>query len=144
MALNTEGSNILDVYGNVVYLRGIGRSGDFQSASGMWSGPGEQIFSWDQKWASIFSNVPKMDATFQLYRDYWHVNMIRIFISADWWWIDTVYPRDYQPDAINNNPLSFRTYIEILVLEAAKYGIYVDFCPYSACLLYTSPSPRDS
>jgi hypothetical protein len=136
MALHTEGTKILDPYGNIVYLRGIGRSGDLQSASGMWSGPGEEIFNWNQKWYSIEANLPKMDATLQSYRDEWHVNMIRIFISADWWLKDTIYPRDYQPDANLNDPISFRSYLETLVQESAKYGIYVDFCPYSAVNAY--------
>jgi hypothetical protein len=119
-----------------VYLRGIGRSGDLQSASGMWSGPNEEVFNWNQKWFPIAANLPKMDATLQSYRDSWHANMIRIFISADWWWKDTINPTYYQPDAVNTAPISFRNYIETLVVEAAKYGIYVDFCPYSAVNSY--------
>ncbi len=136
VALHTVGSRILDADGRDVYLRGIGRAGDIQSASGMWSGPGSNVFNWDQKWYPITDIIPKMDATLQCYRDSWHVNMIRIFVSADWWWIDTINPTDYQPDTNNVAPISFRTYLETLVVEAAKYGIYVDFCPYSAVNAY--------
>ncbi|MCW3984474.1 MAG: glycoside hydrolase family 5 protein [Candidatus Bathyarchaeota archaeon] len=131
MALHTSGSKILDAYGNVVYLRGIGRSGDLQSPSGMWSEPGEQVFSWDQKWRPIEENLHKMDATLQCYRDYWHVNMIRIFIPVDWWWTDNISRATYEPEAANIT-ISYRHYLETLVQEAAKYGIYVDLCPYSA------------
>ncbi|MCL5877930.1 MAG: glycoside hydrolase family 5 protein [Candidatus Bathyarchaeota archaeon] len=131
MALHTSGYKILDIYGNVVYLRGIGRSGDLQSPSGMWSGPGEQVFSWTQKWLPIEENLPKMDATLQCYRDYWHVNMIRVFIPVDWWWIDNISRSTYEPQ-VADVTISFRLYLETLVQEAAKYGIYVDLCPYSA------------
>lgn len=136
MALHTSGTNILDAYGNVVYLRGIGRSGDLQSASGMWSGPDETVFDWSQKWESISSNIPRMDSTFQTYRDYWRVNMIRILIPVDWWWLDIIYPKNYQTDAVNSDPISYRAYIETLVKEAARYGLYVDLCPYSAVNSY--------
>ncbi len=136
MALHTSGSNIINSYGSVVYLRGIGRSGDLQSASGMWSAPGEPVFTWDQKWQPLSENIPRIDATFRSYRDYWHVNMIRLLIPVDWWWMDTVYPQDYQPTAPNNEPISYRNYIETVITRAAKYGIYVDLCPYSAVNTY--------
>ncbi|MCW4001318.1 MAG: glycoside hydrolase family 5 protein [Candidatus Bathyarchaeota archaeon] len=136
VALHTEGTKIVDAYGSVVYLRGIGRAGEIQSASGMWSGPEQEIFNWNQKWFSIEDNLPKMQATLKSYRDHWHVNMIRIFVCANWWMQDTIYPRDYQPDANINEPISYRSYIETLVTEAAKYGIYVDFCPYSVVSSY--------
>ena len=137
MALHTSGTDIVDVFGNVVYLRGIGRSGDLQSASGMWSGPHQAIFDWEQKWNPISANTADMEATFRCYRDYWHANMIRLLIPADWWWIDTVYPQSYQPTAANNDPISYRTYIETVVTTAGKYGLYVDFCPYSAVNAYS-------
>jgi hypothetical protein len=89
------------------------------------------VANWGQKWQPISSNIPLMDATFQCYQQYWHVNMIRILIPVDWWWIDNVVSTQYQSSAPNIT-ISYRTYIETLVQEAAKYGIYVDFCPYSA------------
>jgi hypothetical protein len=57
--------------------------------------------------------------------------MIRILIPVDWWWMDNVVSTQYQSSAPKIT-ISYRTYIETLVQEAAKYGIYVDFCPYSA------------
>ena len=134
-SLHTSGDQILDSNNNVVYLRGIGRTGDLHSASGMWSGPGMAVANWGQKWQSISSNIPLMDATLQCYQQYWHVNMIRILIPMDWWWQDNVVPSQYQSGA-PSTAISYRTYIETLVQEAAKYGIYVDFCPYSAVNAY--------
>lgn len=55
-ALHISGNSILDSNNNIVYLRGIGRTGDIQSASGMWSGPGDDVASWDQKWYNISDN----------------------------------------------------------------------------------------
>jgi hypothetical protein len=89
------------------------------------------VATWSQKWQSISSNIPLMDATFQCYQQYWHVNMIRILIPVDWWWMDNVASIKYHSTAVNIT-ISYRTYIETLVVEAAKYGIYVDFCPYTA------------
>jgi hypothetical protein len=136
--LHTSGHSILDADNNVVYLRGIGRNGDMQSASGMWSAPGMKVNAWDQKWFSINDSIPLMDATFQSYRDYWHVNMIRVFISAEWWWKDSIVASQEDPDNYPgwNTPISFRSYIETMVQEAGKYGIYVDFVPYCACDQY--------
>ena len=138
-SLHTSGDQILDSNNNVVYLRGIGRTGDLQSASGMWSGPGMAVASWSQKWQSISSNIPLMDATLQSYQQYWHVNMIRVLIPVNWWWMDNVVPSQYQSGA-PSTPISYRTYIETLVQEAAKYGIYVDFCPYDVFDGYTDSS----
>ncbi len=128
--LHTSGHYILDSANNVVYLRGIGRTGDLQSASGMWSAPGMALANWGQKWLSIEENIPMMDATLQCYRDYWHVNMIRILIPVNWWYQDTVNSTDFQPDAPQIT-ISYRDYIETLAQEASKYDIYLDFCPYA-------------
>lgn len=135
--LHTSGHLILDAENNVVYLRGIGRTGDLQSASGMWSGPGDQVVTWGQKWLPISSNIADMDATLQSYKEYWKVNVIRILIPVNWWWIDNVQANQYQSDAPAVT-ISYRTYIETLVQEAAKYGIYVDFCPYSVLDVYSN------
>lgn len=134
--LHTSGHLILDANNNVVYLRGIGRTGDLQSASGMWSGPGDQVASWGQKWQPISANIADMDATLQSYQQYWKVNMIRVLIPVNWWWIDNVNANQFQSDAPAIT-ISYRTYIETLVQEAAKYGIYVDFVPYSVLDVYS-------
>ena len=134
-ALHTAGHQILNESNNVVYFRGIGRQGDLQSASGMWSEPGDAVAVWSQKWQSISDNLPMMDATLQCYQQYWHVNLIRIFVPVNWWWIDNINSIKYQTTAPNIT-ISFRSYIETLVVEAAKYGIYVDFCPYSVVDAY--------
>lgn len=138
--LHTSGDQILDASGNIVYLRGIGRTGDLQSASGMWAGPGDQVANCGQKWQQISSNVPLMDATFQCYQQVWHVNMIRIFVAVDWWWQNNVVPSQYDNTAYSSKPISYRSYIQTLVEQAAKYGIYVDFCPYSLVNYYTLES----
>ncbi|MCL5949921.1 MAG: glycoside hydrolase family 5 protein, partial [Candidatus Bathyarchaeota archaeon] len=134
-ALHTSGHQILDTANNTVYFRGIGRTGDLQSASGMWSGPGDAVAVWSQKWQSISNNLLLMDETLQCYHQYWNVNLIRILIPVDWWWIDNVTSITYQSTAVNIT-ISYRAYIETLVAEASKYGIYVDFCPYSAVNTY--------
>ena len=131
-ALHTSGNQILDANNNVVYLRGIGKAGELVSATGMWSEAGDPfVYAWYQKWQSLSYDIPRMDATFQCWQQYWHVNMTRIQIPMDWWWMDNVTPSNYQ-SGMPSTPVSFRTYIETLIQEAAKYGIYVDFCPYSA------------
>ena len=142
-ALHTSGDQILDSNNNVVILRGIGRTGDLESASGMWSGPGMAVADWSQKWQSISSNIPLMDATFRCYRQSWGVNMIRILIPVNWWWQNNVVPSQYQSGAPSST-ISYRTYIETLVQVAAKYGIYVDFCPYDVFDAYTDSSGTNS
>ena len=134
-ALHTSGHQILDEANNPVYFRGIGRTGELQSASGMWSGPGNAVAVWSQKWKSISANLLLMDQTLQCYQQYWDVNLIRILIPVDWWWIDNVTSTKYDSTAVNIT-ISYRNYIETLVAEASKYGIYVDFCPYSAVNTY--------
>ena len=137
--LHTSGNQILDANNNVVYLRGMGRTGDLQSASGMWSGQGMSTAAWGQKWQSISSNIPLMDQTFQSYQQIWHVNNIRLLIPVNWWWTDNVAPSNFDSGA-SSTPISYRTYIETVVQEAAKYGIYVDICPYNVFDGYTDNS----
>ena len=105
-----------------MYLRGIGRTGDLHSASGMWSGPGDQVANWGQKWLPISSNIPDMEATLQSYRDYWKVNMIRILIPVNWWWMDNLVSTQFQPGPPQIT-ISYRSYIQTLVEKAANYGI---------------------
>ena len=129
-SLHTSGHTIMDSNGNLVYFRGVGRAGDLDSLSGTWGGRGEAVFDNGAKWQTDVSVLRQnMDETFACYRDVWKVNLVRILIPVDWWWIDTVNPAQQYcvgPDQVMN----YRNYIELIVQEAAKYGIYVDLCPY--------------
>lgn len=130
--LHVSGNKILDTYGNTVVFRGIGRAGDIESASGMWSGPGELVFAFGQKWLPIEENEPKMDATFKCYRLVWKVNMIRVFINVNWYMQDDIIPAEEDPQnyPTYTTPISYRDYIATVASKAAKYGIYVNLCPY--------------
>lgn len=132
-ALHVAGNQILDANGKAVTFRGIGRAGDIESASGMWSGPGDtNVFAWGQKWYPISQNIADMDATLQCYQQVWKVNMIRVYISVNWYWQDNITPSVEDPENYPTwtTPISYRNYIATIVAEAAKYGIYVDICPY--------------
>ena len=132
LPLHVSGSEIVNPSNQVVVLRGIGRVGDLQSASGMWSGPGTYVATWDQMWQPIRSNVELIDATFSCYQQFWHVNMIRMLIPVNWYWQNTIVPAQQDP---GNYPtytatISYQTYVATVARESAKYGIYVDVCPY--------------
>jgi hypothetical protein len=142
LALHTQGHNILDSNNNIVYLRGIGRAGDIDSLSGIWSSPGDAVFNYGEKWQTGTTLTTKMDATFQCYRDVWHVNMIRIFIPVSWWWTDNINPGQAYGDGPSQT-MSYRSYVETVVVEAAKYGIYVDICPYSVLSYYEGSGTWD-
>ncbi len=131
-ALHVSGNTILDSRNHVVILRGLGRAGDLESASGMWSGPGDPVIAFSQKWRSTRSNIVDMDATFKCYKQVWHVNMIRLFILPSWYWQNNIVPAKQDPQNYGSytTAISYRTYITTVVREAAKYGIYVDICPY--------------
>lgn len=131
-ALHVSGNKILDAYGNTVVLRGFGRAGDIESASGMWSGPGELVFASGQKWLPIEDNEPKMDATFKCYKQVWKANMIRVFINVNWYMQDHVIPAEEDPKnyLTYTASISYRDYISTVASNAAKYGIYVNLCPY--------------
>ena len=131
-ALHVSGNQIQDVNGKTVYLRGIGRAGDIESASGMWSGPDQTVFAWDQKWYPISSNIELMDATFKCYQETWKSNMIRVFVNVNWYWQNNITASIEDPDNYPawTTPISYQNYVTTVVSEAAKYGIYVDVCPY--------------
>ncbi len=141
--LHTSGHQILDSNNNPVYLRGIGRTGDCDSLSGMWSAPGQDVFNYGQKWQTDMTVLKQeMDATFTSYRDVWKVNMIRMFIPIDWWWQDNVNPAQTYGQG-PNQVMSYRNYIETVIQEAAKYGIYVDICPYTVLNYYVGQNAWD-
>jgi hypothetical protein len=137
-SLHTSGHTVLDSSNNLVYFRGIGRAGDLDSLSGMWGGKGENVFAYYEKWQTDNATlVQTMDETFGCYRDVWKVNLVRVLIPVDWWWTDNVNPsQQYSqgPDQM----MSYRSYIELVVQEAAKYGIYIDFCPYEVRNFYVN------
>lgn len=129
-ALHTSGHLILDSNNKVVYLRGIGRAGDIDSLTGMWSGKGASVYSSGDSFQTDTEALTQaMDETFFCYRDIWKVNLVRIFVPVDWWWQDTVNPYQAYGQGPDQN-MSYQNYIVLLVQQAAKYGIYVDFCPY--------------
>ena len=141
--LHTSGHTILDSSNNSVYFRGIGRAGDLDSLSGTWGGQGQDVFGFGEKWQTDASVLKQeMDETFACYRDVWKVNLIRVLIPVDWWWQDNINPAQQYgvgPDQV----MSYRSYIELLVQEAGKYGIYVDFCPYEVQNYYVSSDNWD-
>jgi len=138
MPLHTLGHTILDSRNNVVYFRGIGRAGDLASLSGIWSGRGENVFDYSEKWQTDFSFLKQdINETFTCYQRFWRVNLVRVLIPVDWWWDDNVNPQQQYgegPDLM----MSYRSYIELLVQEAAKNGIYVNLCPYEVHNYYVS------
>lgn len=131
-ALHVSGNKIHDIYDHTITLRGIGRAGDIESASGMWSGPGQTVYAWNQKWLSISDNLANMDATFRCYQQTWKVNMIRLFVSVNWYMQDNITASEEDPENYPTwtTPISYRTYIATVTAHASKYGIYVDVCPY--------------
>jgi hypothetical protein len=136
--LHTSGHKILDSSNNEVYFRGIGRAGDLDSLSGTWGGPGENVFGYGEKWQTDTAVLKqKMDETFACYRDVWRVNLVRVLIPVDWWWTDSINPAQ-QYSVGSDQVMSYRNYIELVVQEAGKYGIYVDLCPYEVRNYYVS------
>ncbi len=136
--LHTSGHTILDSSNNLVYFRGIGRAGDLDSMSGTWGGQGENVFDYGEKWQNDTAALTqKMDQTFACYRNVWKVNLVRILIPVDWWWDDKINPAQ-QYGVGPNQTMSYRDYIELVVQEAGKYGIYVDLCPYEVRNYYVS------
>ena len=141
--LHALGHTILDSNNNLVYFRGIGRTGDLDSLSGIWAGPGENVLDYSAKWQTDVSVLKqKMDETFACYRGVWKVNLVRILVPVDWWWEDNVNPAQAYGQGPDQT-MSYRNYIELLVQEAAKYGIYVDLCPYEVRNYYVSSGVWD-
>ncbi len=141
--LHTSGHKILDANGNEVYLRGVGRGGDTDSLSGIWTGKGDPVFNYAFKWQTdIPTLTKKMDETFTAYREYWHINYVRLFIAVDWWWTDTVNPAQSYGQG-PNQVMSYRNYLELLAQRAQANGIYVDFTPYIVSNYYVGANAYD-
>jgi hypothetical protein len=129
-ALHTFGHQIINSNGNAVYFRGIGRAGDIDSMTGFWTGKGMLAYDTSQSWQTDTATLTKaMDETFVCYRDVWKVNLIRIFVPVDWWWQDKINPYLTYGQGPNFE-MSYQNYIVLLIEQAQKYGLYVDFCPY--------------
>jgi hypothetical protein len=125
-ALHTSGTSILDVNGNVVYLRGVGIAGMAPDLI-LWGSGGRD--AWSNQWN--YNPTTVMDQTFSALQSQWHVNMIRVFVYPSWYWRDGIAPSQEDPSyASSTTPISTRTYLQTLCQEAKKYGIYVDIVPY--------------
>lgn len=131
LKLHTSGHNILDENNNLVYFRGVGRTGDLESLSGMWSGPGDLVFDYNLGWQTDNAALTaRVDATFSSMKNVWKVNMIRVFVPVKWWYENNINPaKKYKHGP--NQLMSYQNYIELIVQRAHLKGIYVDFCPYS-------------
>jgi hypothetical protein len=122
LALHTSGDQILDSNNNVVYLRGIGVAGMTPDLI-FWGQGGSD--SWSDQWQSASST--SVTQTLQELSTTWDVNMIRVFIYPEWWWLNGA-------DGTANSE-NVQTYVETLASEAEQYGIYLDIVPYqlTAC-----------
>ncbi len=124
-ALHTSGSKILDSNGNVVNLRGVGLNGP-APATIFW-GPGYCDNTGDQ-W---ITGTTLMDQTFQALQQVYHVNMVRVFIYPSWIWRDNISPaQETGFSGYGSISVSTVSYLQTMCTEAAKYGIYVDMCPF--------------
>jgi hypothetical protein len=55
-----------------------------------------------------------------------------MLIPINWYWQNNIVPCMQDPTYYPNltTPISYQTYIATVARQAAKYGIYVDICPY--------------
>ncbi len=120
LPLHTSGDQILDSNNNLVYLRGMGIAGYVPDLI-LWGQGGSD--SWGDQWVSASSTA--VTQTFQELSSVWDVNMIRVFVYPEWWWLNSV----------PSNGISTQSYLETLASEAEQYGIYIDVVPYqlTAC-----------
>ncbi len=124
-ALHTSENKILDSNGNAVNLRGVGLNGP-APATIFW-GPGYNDNTGDQ-W---IPGTTSMDQTFQALQQVYHVNMVRVFIYPSWIWRDNISPaQETGYSGYGSSSISTVGYLQTMCTEAAKYGIYVDMCPF--------------
>ncbi len=125
-ALHTSGSYILDSNGNTVYLRGMGLAG-FAPNLVLWGNGGSD--NWGVQWN--YSPTAVMDQTFDVMKNQWHINMIRVFVYPSWWYRDNIVPaQESSSYSGSTTPISIKAYMKTLCQEADKYGIYVNIVPY--------------
>ncbi|MGE5554713.1 MAG: cellulase family glycosylhydrolase [Methanocella sp.] len=124
--LHTSGTYILDSDGNSVYLRGMGLAG-FAPNMILW-GQGSSD-NWGVQWNT---DPAIMAQTFDVMKNTWHINMIRVFFYPSWYYRDNIVPaQESSSYTYMTNPISMKEYLKTLATEAAKYGIYVDLVPYT-------------
>ncbi len=117
LPVTTSGNQIIDSNGNVVYLRGVGMAGMSPDLIFWGSGGGD---SWADQWQS--ASATSVTDTFAEMQSVWHVNMIRIFVYPEWWYLNG------QSGTANGE--NVQTYLATLASEAEQYGIYIDIVPY--------------
>ena len=117
LPLHTSGCQILDSNNNVVYLRGVGVAGMTPDLIFWGNGGGD---SWADQWQS--ASATSVTQTFQQLSTIWHVNMIRIFMYPEWYWLNGA--------SGTANGVNVQSYISTLASEAQQYGIYIDLVPY--------------
>ena len=117
LPLHTSGNQILDSNNSPVYLRGVGVAGMTPDLIFWGNGGGD---SWADQWQSASSAA--VTDTFQALSTTWHVNMIRIFMYPEWYWLNGA--------SGTANGENVQSYIATLASEAAQYGIYIDIVPY--------------
>ena len=117
LPLHTSGTQILDSNNSPVYLRGVGVAGMTPDLIFWGTGGGD---SWADQWQS--ASATSVTQTFQHLSTTWHVNMIRIFMYPEWYWLNGA--------SGTANGENVQSYIATLASEAQQYGIYIDLVPY--------------
>ena len=127
--LHISGNQILDSNNNPVNIRGMGIAGMAPDLI-FWGQGGSD--NWGDQWQP--ASGAAITDTFRELSTNWHVNMIRVFVYPEWYWLNS---------APGNNGITTQSYIQTLVSEADKYGIYVDLVPYqlTACSNSFSSDP---
>ncbi|MGE5555122.1 MAG: cellulase family glycosylhydrolase [Methanocella sp.] len=124
--LHTQGSYILDADGNTVYLRSMGIAG-FAPDLILWGKGGGD--NWGVQWN--YNPTGVMRDTFEVMKNDWKINAIRVFMFPSWWYRDNIAPsQESSSYSSQTTPISIKAYMKTLCEEAGKYGIYVDIVPY--------------
>jgi hypothetical protein len=128
MALTQDGSTLLNSAGQVVNIRGMGIAGIAPDLL-FWTADGSD--NWGEQWKP--ANNSAVTQTLAELSSVWHVNMIRVFIYPEWWWLDNVSPYNASGGnfGVPGQTVSTRNYIKTLAAECASYGIYLDIVPYT-------------
>ena len=109
----------------------------------MWGGKGASVYDSGEAFQTDTAALTQaMDETFACYQNIWKINLIRVFVPVDWWWQNNVNPYLAYGQGPNEN-MSYQNYIVLLVQQAAKYGIYVDFCPYEVRNIFVNNDTWD-
>ena len=125
LPVHTAGDQILDSNNNVVTLRGVGMAGMTPDLI-FWGNSGGD--SWGDQWQAASSTA--VTQTFQELSSVYHVNMIRVFVYPEWWWVNNVVPGTASGQGYSSTAVSTQSYVATLASEAEQYGIYIDIVPY--------------